>query len=132
MILPNDNLAVTALLNTDGPWQDFVPLAVIDAVLGLNVSFPSPSLPSDSGSGSDTPISSCAPSVPIANFAGTYVNPGYGNITFCAPGENSTAYCAGALADWAAISANGSVDPHALYATTPRCMRPPRASPLTP
>ncbi|RDX40963.1 beta-lactamase/transpeptidase-like protein [Lentinus brumalis] len=58
--------------------------------------------------------------IDMAKWAATVLNHGYGNITFCAPGDNSTTYCAGALADWAAISANGSVDPHALYATTPR------------
>ncbi|RDX45785.1 beta-lactamase/transpeptidase-like protein [Lentinus brumalis] len=120
MILPNDNLAVVALLNTDGPWQDLVPLAVIDNVLDLNVTPTVPSLPSGSASASTSPNTSCVPSIPIYNFAGTYVNPGYGNITFCAPGDNSTAYCSGALSDWAAISPNGTIDPNSLYATTPR------------
>ena len=122
MVLPRENLAIVWLLNTDGPWQDFVPLAVIDTILGLNVTLTTPSFPpnSDSGSGSASPDTSCAPSVPIKNFAGEYVNPGYGNLTFCAPGDNSTAYCAGALSDWASISPNGTVNPNALYASTPR------------
>ncbi|KAI0713049.1 beta-lactamase/transpeptidase-like protein [Cerioporus squamosus] len=102
MILPNDNLAVVALLNTDGPWQDLVPLAVIDSVLGLNAT---PPPLTSSGSPSSEPDRELRTEHPDRELWGTYVNPGYGNITFCAPGDTSTAYyCASALSDWAAIS----------------------------
>ncbi|RPD58613.1 beta-lactamase/transpeptidase-like protein [Lentinus tigrinus ALCF2SS1-6] len=121
IFLPRENLAVISLLNTDGPWPAFVPFAVVDSVLALDTNFTVPSLPSDSdSSGSASPNTSCAPSVPIKNFAGLYTNPGYGNLTFCAPDDNSTTYCAVALSDWASISPNGTVDPNALYATTLR------------
>lgn len=127
IILPRENLAVIALLNTDGPWQDLVPLAVIDSVLGLDVT---PTLPSSTSisSSASTPAAntSCNPSVPIESFAGNYTSLGYGNITFCAPStgtgtnESTTAYCAEALYDWASISPNGTLAPNALYAMTPR------------
>ena len=128
-VLPDDNIAVVSLLNTELPLQDIVPLAIIHSLLAPNEPFdpltahrgpPGPPPPAPVVPANPSENCTSAATVPLEHFAGTYVNPGYGNLTFCAPGDTSSAYCAGALSDWASISPNGTVAPNALYASTPR------------
>ncbi|KAI0753784.1 beta-lactamase/transpeptidase-like protein [Fomes fomentarius] len=126
MVLLDDNLALVSLANTDLPVQAIIPLAIIQSLLEPNASYdPLADLPT--GSSSSTPPSdprancSSSPAIPIERFAGTYVNPGYGNVTFCAPSQaNISSYCKDALFDFASISADGTNEPHTLVAVSPR------------
>ena len=126
MVLPDDNLAVFALLNTDAPFQEVIPKAIISSVLGLNTT--STSTPS-TGSRSRRALSARATpstenctrsSIALERFAGVYTSPAYGNLTFCAPpapNVSESAYCNSTLADFASI---GPLDSNTLYATTNR------------
>lgn len=129
MVLLDDNLALVSLANTDLPVQDIVPLAIIQSLLEPNASYnPLANLPTGSSASSSTPPSSdpsancsSSPAIPIERFAGVYVNPGYGNVTFCAPSQaNVSAYCKDALFDFASISADGTNELHTLVAVSPR------------
>lgn len=122
MVLPGDNLAVISLLNTDAPFQDVIPQAIIQSVLGIesnDTESTATDIPPPSIANCTTP-----PSLSLDKFAGTYVNPGYGNLTFCSPtapsGTNVTSYCASTLSDFASINPNDTVAQDTLYAVTPR------------
>ncbi|KAI1784867.1 beta-lactamase/transpeptidase-like protein [Ganoderma leucocontextum] len=126
MVLPDDNLAVFALLNTDAPFQDVLPKAIISSVLGLNAtSTSSPSTKAVSRrtlSARATSLSgNCTQSsTALEKFAGDYTSPAYGNLTFCAPttvNVSESAPCNGTLSDFASL---GALDPNTLYATTNR------------
>ncbi|KAM5536134.1 hypothetical protein V8D89_010233 [Ganoderma adspersum] len=125
MVLPDDNLAVFALLNTDAPFQEVIPKAIISSVLGLNTtSTSSPSTGSRARRGLSARATSstenCTQSnTPLVKFAGEYTSLAYGNLTFCAPAAAnvSSAYCNSTLADFASI---GPLDSNMLYATTNR------------
>ena len=126
MVLPNDNLAVFALLNTDAPFQEVLPEAIISSVLGLNATGTSSR---QSGAVSrhalstraTSPTGNCTQSsTALEKFAGRYTSPAYGNLTFCAPTTTSTlesAYCNSTLPDFASL---GPLDSNTLYATTNR------------
>ncbi len=130
MVLPGDNLAVFALLNTDAPFQEVLPKAIISSVLGLNATT-NTSTPSTRAVSRRTlsaratsSAGSCAQlSTALETFAGDYTSPAYGNLTFCAPsgtaanGSERSAYCNRTLADFASI---GPLDPDTLYAATNR------------
>ena len=126
IILPDDNLAVLSLVNTDFTVASVVPLAIIHNLLEPTRPYdPLSGLP-NLGGGSPgpkpDPSANCTKeSIPIERFAGTYINPGYGNLTFCAPSQtDASVYCKNALSDLAAISTNGTVEPHTLIAASPR------------
>ena len=123
MFFPEDNIGVVALLNTDGPWQDILPLSIASGVLGLNgteaVSAALASLSSPSSSGNTPSTANCTKSnIPLESFAGYYTSPGYGNLTFCAPtAANASAYCNSTLSDFAALA---PLDQNTLYAVSLR------------
>ncbi|KAI0742294.1 beta-lactamase/transpeptidase-like protein [Daedaleopsis nitida] len=132
-VLPDDNMAVVSLLNTESPFQDVIPFSIMHALLEPDEPFdPLARLrPSSASSSSSTipstpadPSANCTSAdsdIPLENFAGVYVNPGYGNLTFCAPSQaDVSAYCQSALSDLAAVSPNGTVEPHTLVAVSPR------------
>ena len=126
MILPGDNLAIIALLNTDAPIQDVLPLAIISSVLELNTtSTSSPQTGAVSrrtlSARATSPAENCTKSsLALEKFAGRYTSPAYGNLTFCAPTSTNTsqsAYCNSTLSDFASLA---PLDPNTLYAVTNR------------
>ena len=66
----------------------------------------------------DADVPSPNKTIDLSAYAGTYTNPGYGNITFCAPNDAGTsAYCNNTFADFASF---GPLDANNLYARSPR------------
>ena len=122
-IFPDDNIATVALLNTDGPWQEILPLGIASGVLGFNgteaISAILAPLLSPSSSDDTPSTANCTKSnIPLESFAGYYASPGYGNLTFCAPtAANASAYCNSTLSDFAAL---GPLDQNTLYAVSLR------------
>ncbi|KAH9935178.1 beta-lactamase/transpeptidase-like protein [Epithele typhae] len=137
-LLPAENLGVVQLVNMDEKQNDnlgvlfriideALDLPPLDGAATLPVNFQyttdltahsPPSTTKDGGSSTQA-------GPDIAAFAGTYEDPAYGRITFCAPSSTSS-YCAAVLADFAPIigaSPNSDVRANAtdsIYAAWPR------------
>ena len=141
LFFPNDNIAVVAFANSEGTGitQTDVALRVVEDYLGLKHSVELPSsgalkvehselLPSFSSQNSpksniqqqcDDLSKHARPAVPLEHYEGTYANPGYGNLTFCAASSKDSS-CAQVLFDFTSISPNGTLDPNSLYVGTSR------------
>lgn len=91
--LPNDSLGVVVLTNMNGTFvRDFLPFVVYDRLLGLDpirwsdrylAQFKRMMALQDSARAKDVAsrVAGTSPTHPLADFAGTYRHPGYGDIT---------------------------------------------------
>ncbi|TCD62785.1 hypothetical protein EIP91_006403 [Steccherinum ochraceum] len=121
--LPADGLGYVVLTNTDAGQPGIIKLVqhIMDETLGLGSAWDTTS----SHERDTQPTSShtahpsqeiAEPSLPIAAYAGTYENAGYGTITLCAPSSTSPG-CLRVLNTFAAIhNVTASENRHTLYA----------------
>jgi hypothetical protein len=118
--LPDDNVGIVALANGDAKHQYELALIyrIIEDFLGLERKESERILhelhthtadskgqqadrsrTSEFGAKPTTPLS-----LPLHHYAGTYYDPGYGNLTFCAPTPHPSPACAPVLGAWAAFA----------------------------
>ncbi|KAG2141566.1 beta-lactamase/transpeptidase-like protein [Suillus cothurnatus] len=121
---PNDDVGVVVFANSDTatPVTNIFS-RIVDAALNLRSK---PSSPIEPNASEKQPVTCAHENVAgleltIEEFAGTYINAGYGPITFCSPFGNSS-YCQGVISDFAAVDAGKSSAPQSvqLFAAWPR------------
>jgi CubicO group peptidase (beta-lactamase class C family) len=121
---PNDDIGVVVFSNGDTALPVINILSyIVNAALNLR-SKPSP--PIEPNASEKKPVTRAHENVTglelaIEEFSGTYMNAGYGPITFCSPFGNSS-YCQGVISDFAAVDAGKSSAPQSvqLFAAWPR------------
>jgi CubicO group peptidase (beta-lactamase class C family) len=121
---PNDDIGVVVFSNGDTALPVINILSyIVNAALNLR-SKPSP--PIEPIASEKKPVTRAHENVTglelaIEEFSGTYMNAGYGPITFCSPFGNSS-YCQGVISDFAAVDAGKSSAPQSvqLFAAWPR------------
>jgi hypothetical protein len=123
--LPNDDVGVVVFANGGDKAKPVMNIfnRIVDAALNLR-SKPSP--PIEPNASEKKPVTPAHENVTglelaIEKFSGTYVNAGYGPITFCSPSVNSP-YCQNVISDFAAVDAGKSGAPQSvqLLAAWPR------------
>jgi hypothetical protein len=123
--LPNDDVGVVVFANGGDKAKPVMNIfnRIVDAALNLR-SKPSP--PIEPNASEKKPVTPAHENVTglelaIEEFSGTYVNAGYGPITFCSPSVNSP-YCQNVISDFAAVDAGKSGAPQSvqLLAAWPR------------
>jgi hypothetical protein len=123
--LPNDDVGVVVFANGGDKAKPVMNIfnRIVDAALNLR-SKPSP--PIEPNASEKKPVTPAHENVTglelaIEEFSGTYVNAGYGPITFCSPSGNSP-YCQDVISDFAAVDAGKSGAPQSvqLLAAWPR------------
>jgi hypothetical protein len=121
---PNDDIGVVVFSNGDTALPVINILSyIVDAALNLRSKSSPPIEPNASEKKPVTPAHENVTGLELAieEFSGTYMNAGYGPITFCSPFGNSS-YCQGVISDFAAVDAGKSSAPQSvqLFAAWPR------------
>ncbi|KAJ7292835.1 beta-lactamase/transpeptidase-like protein [Mycena rebaudengoi] len=122
---PHDNFGLVILDNSKVSTTSEIEHAVADRILGLSTEplTPESTLQSSSSevSPNDALRSSSSPPLDLSEYTGTYMNPGYGNITICAR-ESTSSVCRTVVNDFGTVDRGTGhrLGASELYSASPR------------